>query len=142
MKRYTVGFIFNTDLTKVLLVHKTAPAWQVGLINGVGGKIEEGEKSIDCIVREVKEETNLSIHKRNWLSVGILDGGATVEVYGAIYKGETFKPYVFEKEKIEWFSVNKLPSNLITNLTWLIPLTIEKIKFRKVRRIKVKYTEF
>ena len=43
MKKYTLGFIFTPALDKVLLVHKISPEWQAGKINGVGGKIEEGE---------------------------------------------------------------------------------------------------
>jgi len=143
MKRYTVGFIFNQDLTKVLLVHKTAPEWQVGLINGVGGKMEEGESGIDCIVREIKEETDLDAIKEDVHFVGELtEPAAYVEVFGYIYDGELFKAYVFEKEKIEWFSVNDLPKNMITNLTWLIPLTLEKLKEQKIEKFTIHYSKF
>ncbi|KFN03822.1 8-oxo-dGTP diphosphatase [Bacillus clarus] len=32
-----------------------------GLWNGVGGKIEDGETPFECIIREIKEETDISI---------------------------------------------------------------------------------
>lgn len=60
MQSYTVGLIFNPQLTRVLLMHKNRPDWQKGMMNGVGGRIEEGEESIACIVREVCEETGLT----------------------------------------------------------------------------------
>lgn len=143
MKKYTVGFIFDKELEKVLLVHKTAPEWQVGLINGVGGKMEEGESGIDCIVREIKEETNLDVEKDSVHFVGALtEPLAYVEVFGYIYEGELFEAYVFEKEKIEWFAVKDLPKNMITNLNWLIPLTLEKLKEQKIEKFTINYSSF
>ena len=62
MKNYTVAFIFTPSLDKVLLIHKISPEWQRGKLNGIGGKIEPNETNLACIIREVKEETNLQIY--------------------------------------------------------------------------------
>jgi len=87
MKKYTVGFIFSKNLKRVLLVHKTAPAWQVGYINGVGGKVEEGEDKFDCVVREVKEEAGIDSIKEGWKFIGVITGGdAVVDILGIVYK--------------------------------------------------------
>ena len=143
MKRYTVGFLFNKTRTHVLLIHKTKPAWQVGKINGVGGKVEPGETSIQCIEREVKEETNIDTDRSHWVFVGTISGGdAIIEVYGYIYDGVLFEAYTFEKEKIEWFQINLLPENIIPNLSWLIPLTLEKMNEKKIISFKVDYSDF
>ncbi|MEM0912381.1 MAG: hypothetical protein AAGJ37_15510 [Pseudomonadota bacterium] len=42
MQNYTLGFIFDQTLEKVLLVLKKRPAWQAGKLNGVGSKAELG----------------------------------------------------------------------------------------------------
>ena len=52
MEKFTLGFVFNADLAKVLLVHKQRPDWQSGRINGIGGKIVGDESALNCIVRE------------------------------------------------------------------------------------------
>src|SRR5690348_8536530 len=91
---YTVAFIFSEDLSKVLLVKKERPAWQKGFLNGIGGKIENGESSLECIKREVNEEAGLII--KNFEYVGQINGSEySVDVftsrlpYDEIMKGKT-----------------------------------------------------
>ncbi|MBI2056050.1 MAG: NUDIX domain-containing protein [Candidatus Sungbacteria bacterium] len=134
MKKYTLGFIFNESLDQVLLIHKLRPDWQAGKLNGVGGKMEQGEDHFDCIVREVREESSLAINKNAWVYLG--DMGADswqVHVFASIYKGLLSDAKTSEgadAEKVEWFPVHTLPSHTINNLSWLIPLAIDKIKYR------------
>lgn len=61
MIEYVVGFLFSPDLEKVVLIRKTHPDWQKGLLNGPGGKVEDGETPYDAMVREFKEETGQQI---------------------------------------------------------------------------------
>ena len=58
MRRYVLGFVFDFGWHNVLLIHKTKDDWQKGRMNGLGGKIEDGEPPIDAMVREFREETN------------------------------------------------------------------------------------
>ena len=39
--KYVTGFLFSPDKKSVVLINKNRPAFQVGKLNGVGGKIEE-----------------------------------------------------------------------------------------------------
>lgn len=55
--RYVLGFMFNEAKTHVLLVKKNRPAWQAGLLNGIGSKIEPGEQPLEAMEREFQEET-------------------------------------------------------------------------------------
>ena len=66
MLNYVAGFLFSQDLTHVVLLEKQSPAWQKGLFNGVGGKIEDGESPIQAMVRECEEETGVFISENNW----------------------------------------------------------------------------
>ena len=43
-----------------------------GLTISVGGKFEAGESPENCVIREVKEETNLDIIKPKLRGIGIL----------------------------------------------------------------------
>ena len=59
MARYVVGFMFSTDMKQVLLIEKKRPDWQRGKLNGIGGKVEDGENFYTAMSREFFEETGL-----------------------------------------------------------------------------------
>ena len=141
-KKYTIGLLFNNDLSKILLVHKEKPEWQKGKINAVGGKFENGETGLDCIVREVREETSLNTDAHMWSHIGTLyqDFG-DMEVFGCIYKGEESDAQKNDHEDIEWFSVDNIPTNIMENLRWIIPLTLDKIKNDSFKTFSVSYVE-
>lgn len=124
MKRYTVGFVFDKGLQNVLLVGKTHPEWQKGKYNGPGGKIEEGESDLQCMVREIKEEADLSIPESKWKEVAMMQVGDDVEVafFTTEYEGEKGDVVSMTEEKLEWFPADKLPTNVISNVRWLVPL--------------------
>lgn len=132
MTAYTVGFIFDATFEHVLLIHKTRPAWQVGKINGLGGKVEPGEDMYDCIVREIEEESSLKTEKSAWVFVGNMHSDTvSLDVLGYVYGDSLEDAKTTEDEVVEWFPVASLPSNIIANLSWLIPMTIDKIKHQE-----------
>ena len=121
-------------------MHKTKPEWQAGKINGLGGKVEEGEEASTCIQRELKEESGLIIEATAWTHVASLQGPLwVVDVFGATYLGDSTDAKSQEEEKIEWFAVNNLPDNVIDNLRWLIPMTIDKLRHGAFRQGVVEY---
>src|SRR5579875_1366427 len=64
---YVLGFAFNKEKTKVLLIRKNRPQWQAGLFNGIGGKIESYDVlPVKAMVREFIEETGLSTSIEQW----------------------------------------------------------------------------
>lgn len=77
LKKYTLAIMANG--THILLVEKSKPAWQQGLLNGPGGHIEPVESMRECIVREVKEETGLVCIPESFLEFGIMEGYASVK---------------------------------------------------------------
>ena len=140
MKKYTLGFIFNSSMDKVLLVHKLSPEWQRGKLNGLGGKLEPGEGGLDCIVREVREESGLSTEKDAWVRLGNLASDDwSVDVFALVYTGNSNDARSLEKEKVEWFAVQKLPANVIDNLPWLVAFAIDKLKSEKLETFSVRY---
>jgi 8-oxo-dGTP diphosphatase len=57
MIRYVLGFVFDFGFRNVLLIEKKRPEWMMGRLNGLGGKIEEGESPLEAMRRELAEET-------------------------------------------------------------------------------------
>lgn len=56
---YTLCFIRQGD--NILMLNRNKSPW-LGIWNGVGGKRNPNESALDCIYREIKEETNIQIH--------------------------------------------------------------------------------
>lgn len=149
MKRWTLGFIFNSDHTQVLLIHKNRPPHQAGRWNGLGGKYEQKENAEQCISREVKEESNLYIAESEWKHIGHMYGARHTEegqnedwemdVLVAIYSGSASDAQTVTDEEVQWFPVNKLPDT-IRNLPWLIPLCIYAVVKNHVEFFDMKYT--
>lgn len=52
-----VGFAFDDKLLNVALIKKKKPEWQKGYLNGVGGKVKDGEGYHEAMTREFEEET-------------------------------------------------------------------------------------
>jgi len=122
---YVVGFLFSKDLKSVLLIRKKKPDWQVGRLNGIGGKVEQNESPYDAIKREFKEETDLQI---DWwkLKVKMNTPDCLVYFYASIGKLEYAKKMT--EEDLLIYQVNEISSdkiNTIYNLKWLIRLCLE-----------------
>jgi 8-oxo-dGTP diphosphatase len=61
VKKYVVGLAFSSDKTQVAMIKKNRPEPQKGKLNGIGGKIEDGELAQTAMEREFQEETGLFI---------------------------------------------------------------------------------
>jgi 8-oxo-dGTP pyrophosphatase MutT (NUDIX family) len=93
---YVLGFLFSDDLKKVILIRKNRPANQIGLLNGVGGKIEYGESCFSAIVREFQEETGVLIE--NWSFLKTLKFDVNVHVFYSV--GDTKRCFPQTDEEI------------------------------------------
>lgn len=58
MFEFTICFIRQGE--NILLLNREKPEW-MGVWNGVGGKIRLQESPLECILREVKEETGIHL---------------------------------------------------------------------------------
>ena len=141
MTGYTVGFIFTTDLTQVALVTKTHPDWQKGRINGIGGKIEDGESSPACMVREVHEEAGLLTNESDWKLVIQMKRPAVYVDFYATRIADTTKVQTMTDEVIQWYPVSALPKEVLSNLTWLVPLSIDVYKDPSITGVEVIHSE-
>jgi 8-oxo-dGTP pyrophosphatase MutT (NUDIX family) len=63
-----VGFAFRPDLDKVVLMQKARPDWQAGQLNGVGGRVKQGEEGVPAVAmqREFLEETGCVTSSFMW----------------------------------------------------------------------------
>jgi 8-oxo-dGTP diphosphatase len=124
MDNYVVGFLINNG--NVALILKTHPLWQKGKLNGIGGRIKRSEYPYQAMIREFYEEAGITITA--WYEFCLL-------------KGNGYKVHCFSAKKdvaimtqtdeiVDWYPMNNLPSNIIPNLTWLIPMANYKYEIK------------
>lgn len=128
--RYVAGFAFHRE--EVLLVRKKMPRWQAGLLNAVGGKIEDGETPCAAMVREFVEETTLGTSLGQW-SCFCVESHVDYEVHFFKAKLSDYEEIRASSkgvndvgEELRWYPVAHLEveysTELIGNLHWLVPM--------------------
>ena len=127
MKKYVTGFLFSQDASHVVLIEKINPQWQCGFLNGIGGKIEANEPSVDAMVREFVEETGVITHKADWTCFAKVYRPSCydVDMYFA-HSDCAFNARTIEQEQVHVIKLSELPRNIFPNLHWLIPLALDK----------------
>ena len=139
IRKEVLGFIFNEDLTKVLLVQKKRPTWQEGNHNGTGGMVGEDESATNAMYRHTLKETALDIKYWGWIHVGQMIGiDWEVVIYVARHVGPEDDAKTLTDEVIGWYDIKDLPEGLF-NLDWLVPLSLDKFNNRSLHTVDIKY---
>lgn len=143
VKEFTVGFLINREHDLVALVRKKKPAWQYGLLNGIGGKVEEHETPAACMVREFLEEA-VNPHFAcqtviNWERFASIQGDYAARCRGEegvfrVHFYRAFTSYTVLRmnlrsntsEPIEVVSIRSVTAkNAIPNLPWLLRMALD-----------------
>lgn len=119
--QYVCGFMFDDD-GSVLLIEKLRPDWQTGKLNGVGGRIEDGESGEEAMRREFLEETG--IDHADWKLFCVLKDARGWPVLFYRAEGAIQNAISTTDEMPLSCSVSNLPANVIPNLRWLIPMAL------------------
>lgn len=128
VQKYVVGFALCPGpgiAPRVVLIRKKRPEWQANKLNGVGGKIEEGESPVAAMVREFFEETSVVTQESNWrLLVKLTTAQSQVSVFVANLTYELEKNVrtttdefitIRRADQLVWYEC-------VPNLRWLVPL--------------------
>lgn len=126
MESYVVGFMFTEKEEQVVLIEKMKPLWQKGNLNGVGGRVECGESSLDAMVREFFEETGVNTCNHDWTKFAIIKSvdGCYIEFFFA-KSDKALTARTMEDEVVHICNVNSLPPNTIKNVRWLLFLALD-----------------
>lgn len=128
---HVVGFLFAYDRTAVVLIQKDtadkpSQAWQHGMWNGVGGKVEQGETSRQAMQREFREEA--LIDTGLWQFFGELRGKRhCLHFFTLDWVPGIGQARQQEKELVRWWMVEAALDllkigKLVPNLSWLLPM--------------------
>jgi 8-oxo-dGTP diphosphatase len=142
MQSYCLGFIFDALQDNVLLIQKRRPEWQVGKLNGIGGKVETGETPLEAMVRETREECDLLIQEALWQRVAQLEGKTFyAEVFTSVLTDQNSLIQSLTDEEVQWYPIHPLPDLVISNLNWLIPLARDRVLHGHIDMVRVTYLD-
>lgn len=129
MKHYVLGLIFNKTKQAVLLVEKKKPKWQAGRWNGIGGEIEVFDvEPFMAMERESREETGHYDFDFEHAITFVCPGG-TIYVYKSNSEVDEIPFKQTENEQLLVFPLRNLPSNMMTDLKWIIPVCLSNLQF-------------
>lgn len=129
---YTVAFLRRGD--EVLLINRNA-APLMGLWNGVGGKLEQGETPEQSVIREIQEETGIKVedvqHKGivTWNIDGEKQGGMYVFVVDLPPSTSFQTPLstdegILEWKKVKWI-LDEHNMGVPSNIPYFAPAALE-----------------
>ena len=129
--KYVAGFMFDATNAEVALIEKQRPEWQKGRLNGIGGKIEEGETPHQAMVREFEEEAGLKTEESDWhlfCSLVGEDGSWQVDFFSCNSDIENLRNVLTQitDERLAIVPVKYIDNwNVMSNLKWLIPMGLD-----------------
>lgn len=127
-QRYVVGFAFNADLTRVILMEKNRGpenAEMVGTLNGLGGGMRGRETRLDAMTREFLEEAGL-LH-REWKLIAICEGAdyqlnvMATDLLPGQWRRIRTGPASRTDEQLVRCDARRLPDKVYRDLHWLVP---------------------
>ena len=117
MKQYVLGFCFVPDGT-CILIEKSKPDWQAGLVNGLGGLIKPAENIYEAMVREFHEECGIATHIKEWQhGVTLLGNGWELNVLRCILGHNQPKIRDCEEGAVGFY--DEPPDNMEQTARWL-----------------------
>lgn len=121
--RFVDGLLFDPTWSRVVLIRKTKPEWQAGLLNCVGGKIEPGEDIEMAMIREFREETGVSIGGwKRFLDMKLIRNNG--ELYCFYNTGNVDAAQTQTEEDVIVMNVAEVMNrcDTIPNLRWMIQM--------------------
>lgn len=130
--QYVCGFLFDHGDKSIALIRKKYPPWQCGYMNGVGGRIEAGEKPLDAMQREFNEEAGMRLGGwKHFCTLHNLDAVIHWFVdrveYTVDHGSEEMMSLIRlnAPEPVYWCQVDQLKTlDLIPNTRWLIVMAM------------------
>jgi 8-oxo-dGTP diphosphatase len=122
----TLTFLVTGDRILLIRVAPGRGGWS-GMLNGLGGHVEQGESPLESAVREVKEETGLVAEDLRLCGVVIVDPGSEPGIGLYVFVGEApaGDPSGGAEGEPVWQAIDRLADlDLVEDLPTLIPRAI------------------
>lgn len=127
---YVVGFLFSTDERRVVLMEKKRPNWQLGKLNGPGGKVQDEETPYDAMKREFMEEAGAVV--TFWRPFCYMRHGENRIIF--FVAKEDVPVRTTTDEPVRWYDLDdeadctEVAEKMLPNCAWLLPMAVDKDK--------------
>jgi len=129
---HVLGFVFDPTFKHVALIRKNRPEWAAGLLNGIGGKVEDTDLGIvDSMIREFKEETGVEI--TDWKQFGIFSSkkyqfriGCFAAVSPSVYNVQSVTDEEVCLQEVRHVLCS-LPHYYCENTQWMVAMARNKL---------------
>lgn len=111
---YLMPFIGN----KILLSRRFNTGWMDGNYSLIAGHLDENETVFEAIIRETFEESGMVINKNDLIPATVIHRRSNVDYVDFFFAVKKWKgvPVIVESDKcddLRWFSLDKLPENIL-----------------------------
>ena len=113
MKLATLCYVMDKKSNSTLMIYRNKKGndYHKGKWNGLGGKFEPGESPEECALREIKEESGLSVHSvtmKGFITFPLFDG--VDDWYVFLFTANDFEGSLIDSAegKLEWIPNEKL----------------------------------
>ena len=112
-----VHLFFIRD-NKILLLRRFNTGYEDGNYSVPAGHIDGNERAIQAMIREAMEETGIAIDEEQLQIVHVMHRKSTEERFDFFFEINQWQgePEIIETnkcDKLEWFSVDDLPKNMV-----------------------------
>lgn len=134
MKKLITTLLYIIKNDKILLAEKKR-GLGMGMLNGVGGKLEKNETIINCLLREVKEEIGivpLGLEQIGTIYFDYEYKGVKTQETTYAFVANDFEGVLIESEEVtpKWFNKKELPfDRMFPNDKIWLPFLIDKKNF-------------
>lgn len=149
MKLATLCYVKNLEAKTTLMLHRIKKQNDVheGKWNGLGGKFERSETPEECVIREIKEESGLTIvdpKLKGFITFPLFDG--VHDWYVFVFVADQFSGELIDSDegKLEWipdenlFELNLWDGDQIF-MEWLVDDKFFSAKFFYENKKLVRY---
>ena len=119
-----------------ILLGKKKRGFKTGIINGIGGKVQDNEKVEDAMIRECKEE--IGVIPTTYKLLGIITyieykNNEKIKVRMYVYTTTKWEGEIIESEEIipAWYKKDSLPwDTMFEDLSYFLPKILENKKIK------------
>jgi 8-oxo-dGTP pyrophosphatase MutT (NUDIX family) len=148
-EKYVLGFVFDLDVNRVLLIQKQKPSWQRGFYNGIGGMKEPTDLTYaEAMVRECEEETGVktkSLHWHHFCTMGEETSRWLVQCYYTTLQEIQVDKSMFvsmTKEEVYFHPLKAISighPQLLGNIPWLVAMALDHHYNRAIEHSVITY---
>lgn len=129
---HSASYLILVKDAKILLSRRYNTGWMDGNYSLPAGHVEQKESPVKTMIRETKEEINIHIKSKDLKLVHVMHRIADYDYIDFFFLAKNYSGEIKNNEPnkcndLSWFSLNKLPNNLLEYIKQALDCQKKKI---------------